>query len=114
MAGEQAVLIGIAGTEPKPKGWNCNQFKLQTASFVQGRNGELVRFGYIGQHTEDFKNDIAISDVQWLLKYLGRVSDAQIRSGLKASGASPNEVACFTVQLRARINQLRAVVKTRN
>jgi hypothetical protein len=77
---------------------------------VQGRAGQYVRFGYVGRHTDDFKNDITIEDVRWLLQYLGPLSDVQLQHGLKASGATPAEVACFGAQLRERINQLRRVI----
>jgi len=100
--------LGAWGPEPKPKGWNCQAFTAQTKSFVQGRQGEYVRFGYSGHYTDDFKNDIKVDDVRWLLLYLGRITDTQIQAGLTASGATTEEVACFSGQLRARINQLKA------
>jgi hypothetical protein len=102
--------LGAWGAEPQPKGWDCSKFTAQTASFVQGRAGQYVRFGYVGRHTDDFKNDITIEDVRWLLQYLGPLSDVQLQHGLKASGATPAEVACFGAQLRERINQLRRVI----
>jgi hypothetical protein len=77
---------------------------------VQGRQGTHVRFNYTGQHTDDFKNDITIANVRWLMRYLGRITDAQLRSGLKASGATPAETTCFTPQVRKRITQLRRLV----
>jgi hypothetical protein len=43
------------------------------------------------------------------MQYLGRITDAQIRIGLKASGASPDQEDCFTRELRARIEQLRKI-----
>jgi len=68
-----------------------------------------VRFGYQGQHTEDFKSRIGVEDVQWLMQYLGRITDAQIRAGLLASGATREEEQCFTRALRDRIEQLRNI-----
>ena len=103
--------MGAWGAEPQPKGWDCSKFTAQTPSFVQGRAGQYVRFGYVGRHTDDFKNDITIEDVRWLMQYLGRLSDVQLQHGLKASGAMPAEVTCFSAQLRARINQLRRVIE---
>lgn len=100
--------LGAWGPEPKPKGWDCRAFTAQTKSFVEGRQGEFVRFGYSGHYTDDFKNDIRVNDVRWLMGYLGRVTDAQIRAGLTAGGATQEEVACFSGQLRERINQLKA------
>lgn len=42
----------------------------------------------------------------WLYRYLGRITDAQLRDGLEASGASEDEVVRFTRALRERIAQL--------
>ena len=92
-----------------PRTWDCERFTTQTASFVQGRQGTHVRFNYFGHHTDDFNNDITPANVRWLMRYLGRITDAQLRSGLKASGATPAQTACFTSQLRKRIAQLRRV-----
>lgn len=102
--------MGAWGAEPVAKGWDCSKFTAQTASFVQGRAGQYVHFGYVGRHTDDFKNGITIDDVRWSMQYLGRLSDAQLQRGLKASGATPAEVTCFGAQLRERINQLRRVI----
>ena len=91
--------------------WDCKGFRDQTKDFVKGVKGDLVQFGYSGQHSDTFKNDIRVSDVKWLLQSLARVSDGQLRDGLQASGASPDEVACFTAALRDRINQLKNVTR---
>ena len=102
--------MGAWGAEPVAKGWDCGKFTAQTASFVQGRAGQYVHFGYVGRHTDDFKNDITIEDIRWSMQYLGRLSDVQLQHGFKASGATPAEISCFVVQLRERINQLRRVI----
>ncbi len=91
--------------------WDCKGFNNQNKDFVKGVKGDLVQFGYSGQHTDTFKNDIRVSDVKWLLQYLGRITDDQIRAGLQASGATSDEVECFTVALRDRINQLKNVAR---
>ncbi len=89
--------------------WDCRGFRSQTGDFVKGVKGDLVEFGYSGQHTSDFKDGIRTSDVKWLLQYLGRITDNQLRAGLQASGATAEEVECFTQSLRDRINQLKRV-----
>ena len=91
--------------------WDCKGFSGQNKDFVKGIRGEMVQFGYSGQHTDDFKNAIRVSDVQWLMQYLGRISDSQLQAGLKASGATPDEAACFTTALRDRINQLKLAAR---
>ncbi len=88
--------------------WNHRNFSDQSPRFVSlGSDG--IRWGYTGQHTELLTHNIGVGDIRWLLRYLGRITDDQLRTGLLASGAS-NEVANSYVQaLRARIRQLQAV-----
>jgi hypothetical protein len=90
--------------------WDCVGFAEQTPSFVQGTDGEFVRWGYSGQRTADIANEIRVSDVRWLLGYLGRLRAEQIADAVRASGGTDDEVACFTRALMARIDQLRTVV----
>lgn len=87
--------------------WDCRGFRSQTRDFIKGVKGNLVEFGYSGQHSDTFKNDIRASDLKWLMQYVGRITDAQLRAGLQASGAAPDEVECFTQALRDRINQMK-------
>jgi len=87
--------------------WDCKGFQGQTKDFVKGVSGDEIEFGYSGQHSSTFKGGIRTSDVKWLMQYLGRVTDAQLRAGLQASGATGEEVECFTQSLRDRINQLK-------
>jgi hypothetical protein len=89
--------------------WDCSGYAGQTKSFVKGVKGDLVEFGYSGQHSTSFKDDIRKSDVQWVLQYLGRITDQQLRDGLQASGATAEEVPCFTAAIRDRINQLKSI-----
>lgn len=89
--------------------WNCPAYVEQTPSFTAGVKSGLVQFGFGGEHTGDFKNDIRVDDVRWLMKYLGRITDAQIRIGLRAAGASRKDEECFTGALRNRIEQLRRI-----
>lgn len=89
--------------------WDCKGFSGQTKDFIKGVNGDIVEFGFTGQHTDGFKTDIKVSDLKWLLQYVGRISDEQFREGLRASGATADEVECFTQSLRERINQLKRV-----
>ncbi|HZF38150.1 MAG TPA: hypothetical protein VE715_04975 [Blastocatellia bacterium] len=91
--------------------WDCNGFRGQTKEFVKGVKGDQVEFGYSGQHSTSFKEGIRIDDVKWVAQYLGRITDNQLRAGLQASGASSQEVECFTQSLRDRINQLVKVAK---
>lgn len=89
--------------------FDCAGFTQQSPPFVSSAGGGEVRFGYRGQHTTDFKRGIRTSDVAWLMRYLGQISDQQLHTGLVACGASTEEAACFTAALRERIERLRRV-----
>jgi hypothetical protein len=91
--------------------WDCKGYTKQTPDFVKGVRGDLFVWGYEGQHTRDFADDIRISDMRWLTQFLGRVTDEQIREGLQASGANPDEVDCFARAVRDRINQIKSCIE---
>lgn len=99
--------LGAWGADYRPKGWDCTRFTAQTEGFVRGRDGDKIRFGFVGLHTDEFANDVRVEDARWLLGYLGRITNPQLRTGLRASGATAAECRCFTTALRKRINQLR-------
>lgn len=92
--------------------WDCKGYTEQTPSLVRGVHNGVVDWGYIGQHTEDATKGIRVSDVAWLMRYLGRITDAQLRAALRASGATPDETECFTRAVRARIDELRKVARS--
>src|SRR5688572_6119147 len=86
--------------------WDPDGFAAQTPDFVVAVDEGAVRFGYAGQRTADVAVGISVDDVRWLYKRLGQLTDAQLRRGLAASGASEGEVEAFTNALRERIAQL--------
>jgi hypothetical protein len=86
--------------------WDPEGFEAQTAQFVTGTEGGMVRFGYVGQRTADIAMGISVEDARWLCRYLARLTDAQLRAALDASGATPEEAERFTQAIRRRINQL--------
>jgi hypothetical protein len=89
--------------------WDCQGFTEQTPQFVTGVDGEFVKWGYSGQRTGDIAGGIRVSDVAWLLKYLGRLTESQIASAVRASGGTDEEATCFTRALMDRLAQLRAI-----
>lgn len=89
--------------------WDAEGFAMQTPNFVTGVSSGYVQFGYTGQRTGDARANITTADVQWLVRYLGRITDDQFRAALTASGATPAEVESFTASLRSRVNQLQSV-----
>lgn len=90
--------------------WDAEGYEEQTPEFVAGVSAEgVVEWGYIGQRTDDAREGIKVGDARWLHGYLGRVTDDQLREGLRASGATEEEVERFTRAIRARIEKLGAV-----
>jgi hypothetical protein len=104
--------LGRWGSIVRRGRWDCDGFAAETDALVRDVVDDQVRFGYSGQRTADIAEGIRISDVEWLLRTLGRLSDAQIAAAVAASGGSPDEVACFTRALRARLEKLAEVVAT--
>jgi hypothetical protein len=86
--------------------WDPEGFEAQTPQFVTGVADGFVNFGYTGQRTADVASGITVADVSWLYGYLGRITDAQLRQALNASGASADDEERFTRAIRERINQL--------
>jgi hypothetical protein len=101
--------MGRWGTVVTRGRWDADGFAVQTPHFVTGVTNGYVQFGYTGQRTVDARANITPADVQWLCRYLGRITDEQFRAALKASGATPEEVELFGQSLRTRVEQLRAI-----
>jgi hypothetical protein len=89
--------------------WDPAGFAAQTPQFVAGVSGGFVQFGYTGQRTADARARIRVEDVLWLCRYLGRITDDQLRTALVASGATAEETESFAASLRDRITQLQRV-----
>jgi hypothetical protein len=105
--------MGRWGVTPVTRGrWDPDAFAAQTPQFVTGVTDGFVQFGYAGQRTSDARQSITVADVAWLCRYLGRITDQQLRAALRASGATPDEVDSFTASLRGRITQLQRVSTT--
>ena len=111
--GDWGATMGKWGGVLSREKWDCDGYASQTRKFVEGTKRGVVDFGYDGKHKSDMTEEIRVSDVAWLLQYIGRVTDAQFRAGLKASGATEGEVICFTSALRNRINQLKNAAGSR-
>jgi hypothetical protein len=104
------AALGAWGSNILSRGrWNAEVFAAQNDQFVVGSEGDSVLWGYKGQRTADAVAGIRRSDVQWLYKYLGRLTDDQLAAGLRASGGTESDIAEFTKALRGRLDQLRAV-----
>jgi hypothetical protein len=106
--------MGRWGVTPVTRGrWDPEAFAAQTPQFVTGVVNGYVQFGFAGQRTADARQSIHVDHVAWLCGYLGRITDAQLREGLRASGAAPAEADSFASSLRARITQLQQAALAR-
>jgi hypothetical protein len=103
--------MGKTGSPLTRTKWDCEGFAAQNADFVRGVADGLVSWGYTGQRTDEATEGIKVGDVRWLMRYLGRVTDGQLRDGLLVSGATPEEADCFTRALRERLEHLARVAE---
>jgi hypothetical protein len=104
-SGLGSILGGYSGRS----NWRCADYAAQSAGFVQHADARQVTFQYDGALNSGFRTGIPPAHVIWLMHYLGHITDAQLRAGLKASGATDAEADCFTRALRTRIEELRKV-----
>lgn len=110
LVNDWGATLGKWGNIAQRGKWDCEGYRRESAGFVKGVDAHgAVGFSYKGKHTSRIAEGITVADVQWLMKYLGRITDSQIREGLKASGATEHETECFGQALRSRIEQLRQV-----
>ena len=86
--------------------WDPAGFREQTRAFARATPNHTIEWGYRGKHGKDITSGISAEDVGWLLTYLSRVTDEELRAGLRASGASDSAIETYTRSLRERIAQL--------
>jgi hypothetical protein len=89
--------------------WDPVGYQKQTRTFVQSAAGKAFEWGYRGKHDQDITSGITVRDIKWLLTVLSRVTDEQLKAGLRASGAREPEVGVFAQSIRDRISQLQRV-----
>jgi hypothetical protein len=93
--------------------WDAASFLKQSGDFVKRKDGGL-EWGYVGQHSALMTNGVTPADAGWLLQYLGRITDGQLRAGLVSSGASESEAVKYVQGLRLRIQALQNAVGATN
>lgn len=94
--------------------WDYAGYEAQNHEFITGVNDGRINWGYTGQRTDEAIEGITIEDVRWLYHYLGRITDEQLREGLRASGATEAEIEGFTRAIRERLNLLGMVSRYGN
>jgi hypothetical protein len=75
------------------------------SKFVEGVEGNRVRFAYGGKNAGLFKN-ISVEHAKWIGGLLSQLSDQQIGDAFRAANYTPEEVDVLTRAVRARIDQL--------
>jgi len=100
--------MGGWGSSLRRDKWDCAAFTGQTKRFVRRGGNGRIEWGYSGINTKRVATGIGVADVQWLMQYLGQITDEQLQAGLLASGASASKAACYMQAFRARIGQLEA------
>lgn len=93
--------------------WDPAGYRDQTTTFARAGSEQTIVWGYRGKHGRDVTAGISASDVRWLLKYLSAVTDEELRAGLRASGATDEQIEIYTPSIRDRIVQLQRVASPR-
>jgi hypothetical protein len=109
MINDWGATMGRWGAIATRSKWDCKGYAAQTKNFVKGVKNDFVEFGWEGKRADDIAKGIRAGDVPWLMLYLGKLTDEQIRAALEASGATAEETQCFGPAVRDRIEQLRKV-----
>lgn len=103
--------FGRAGSMFKRNRWDWEGYRLETPNFVRlGSDGRL-RWRYKGRHGDDITAGVGVEDVRWILPYLSRISDDDLKTGLAASGASEAVAGEYARLIRQRIIQLQNVAQ---
>ena len=89
--------------------WDCEGYASQSDDFIKGVDNGMIEFGYSGKRQDDIRRGITVNDARWLMNYLGRLTDDEIRTALTESGASSSEMTCFSAAIRKRIDALAKV-----
>lgn len=81
------------------------------ADFIESVDGNIVKFNYDGKEKKLFK-DIKLADVRWIVKWLERLSDKQIKDAFRAGNYTPEQVEALSAALSKRIAALMAISRT--
>jgi len=104
--------FGRAGSLLKRNRWDWEGYRLETPNFVRLNPDGSLTWRYKGRHGDDITAGVGLDDVRWILPYLSRISDDNLRIGLMASGASEPVASEYTRLIRDRINQLQRVAQS--
>ena len=99
------ILWSITRSRNKPEDY-------EKAKFVEGVEGNRVKFRYSGKKKGIFEN-ITVADARWLGSLLSRLRRPQIRDAFLAANYNRGEVETLTEAVLDRIEQLRRVRRGR-
>lgn len=99
------ILWSITRSRNKPEDY-------EKAKFVEGVEGNRVKFRYSGKKKDIFEN-ITVADARWLGSLLSRLSRAQIRDAFLAANYNREEVETLSEAVLDRIEQLRRMRRGR-
>ena len=102
------ATFGKMGAFPVPKSkWNLEDFKKE--EFIEKVEGNEVDLDYEGYGGI---NKVPVEHARWFLRLASQLTDEQLRTAIKASGASDAEIAGFSARLREKIVELQKAVGT--
>jgi hypothetical protein len=91
---------------------DCSGYTAETPRLIAAVHGNVIEWGYSGKHDQDVRSGITVNDLRWLAPYLARITDVQIRAGLKSSGATGRQTACWASAIESRIREIQTVAQT--
>jgi len=105
------ATLGRADSLLKLDRWDWEGYRLETPHFVSVSSDGRLHWRFKGKHARDITEAIDLEDVRWLLRYLSRISDEDLVTGLTASGASEPVAREYARLMRERIGQLEHVAQ---
>ena len=79
--------------------------KYVKTKFVEGTNGDQIKFAYSGKQGNLFKQ-VSVADAKWIGGLLAQLSDKQIEDAFRAGDFTPEETQMLVAEVKERINQL--------
>lgn len=100
------ATMGRSGEISFHSKWECPAYTEQSGSLIDSVEGGFVKLNYQGKSADQVSNNVRVDDVKWFVDRMGKLSDAQVRDALLASGANADDATCFTNAFRKRLNLL--------
>lgn len=91
--------------------WDPAGYQQESKDYARVSPSGTIEWGYRGKHVKDITSGISGGDIRWLLIYLSRVTDEQLRAGLRSSGAAESDIEIYTTSIRERIAQLQSIAE---